>query len=67
MRKTVLALAIGIADALAQIHEAGIVHRDVKPSNILLAEDGQVIGVVGDEEIYSALMHRVLHDVNHER
>jgi glycine betaine/proline transport system ATP-binding protein len=34
---------------------------------VLLAEDGQVIGVVGDEEIYSALMHRVLHDVNHER
>jgi glycine betaine/proline transport system ATP-binding protein len=34
---------------------------------VLLAEDGQVIGVVGYEEIYSAMMHRVLHDVNHER
>jgi eukaryotic-like serine/threonine-protein kinase len=29
-----------VADALAFIHERGIVHRDVKPSNILLAPDG---------------------------
>jgi serine/threonine protein kinase/Tol biopolymer transport system component len=35
-------VAIQIADGLAQAHERGIVHRDVKPANMALTANGQV-------------------------
>jgi serine/threonine protein kinase len=38
--KQVLALAAGLTEGLNAIHAAGVVHGDLKPSNVLLAEDG---------------------------
>ncbi|QEV49039.1 serine/threonine protein kinase [Streptomyces vinaceus] len=38
--RSVLLLAVGVAEALHVIHGAGIVHRDLKPANVLLAGDG---------------------------
>ncbi|MGW5656074.1 protein kinase domain-containing protein [Streptomyces humi] len=33
-------LALGLVEALREIHRAGMVHRDLKPANVLMAGDG---------------------------
>lgn len=36
----------GINEGLRAIHEAGIIHKDLKPSNIMLNSDGETVSII---------------------
>jgi hypothetical protein len=55
----VAAIGAELADALGYVHSRGIVHRDVKPGNVLLADDGRVR--LGDFGIARIMEHTTGH------
>ena len=58
-----LRIARDIADALAHAHDAGVLHRDVKPENIIIAPDGRAkltdLGLAREVEGHDAAVTKV--------
>ena len=38
--RRVLDISIQVADALAKVHQHGVIHRDLKPENVIVSSDG---------------------------
>ena len=59
--KTILDIAMQVAEGLAFAHRNGIIHRDLKPANILLGATGQVC--LGDFGLARTLFNDTIMDV----
>ena len=57
--RDVLRVGLGLAEALGHAHERGVIHRDVKPQNVIVPDDGEgakltdfgVAHLAGDEPL----------------
>jgi len=52
-RAETLAAVADAAEAAHALHEAGLVHRDIRPGNILLADDGGRLSDLGLAQVFS--------------
>jgi hypothetical protein len=55
-------ILVSLLDVLERVHEAGVLHRDVKPSNVLLGPNGEVMLIdFGSAREYAATTQTVMY------